>query len=67
MLLFRKSDGMFIGSSGLTAWFGLGDATVADEVEFGIYFITSVIMDVMLDITADLRTRLRDQFPAPHP
>lgn len=38
--------------------------TVADEVEFGIYFITSVIMDVLLDITADLRAALETHYPA---
>ncbi|MBI5958099.1 MAG: phosphoenolpyruvate carboxylase [Chloroflexi bacterium] len=38
-------------------------ATVADEVEFGIYFFTSVIMDVALDVMADLRAALRVYYP----
>lgn len=33
-------------------------ATVADEVDFGLYFITSVVMDVVVDIYDDLRESL---------
>lgn len=38
-------------------------ATVADEVEFGIFFITSVIMDVLLEISDDLHTALVAHYP----
>jgi phosphoenolpyruvate carboxylase len=38
-------------------------ATVGDEVDFGIYFITSVIMDVALDVMADLRASLQTHYP----
>lgn len=38
-------------------------ATVADEVDFGLYFITSVIMDVMVDVYADLRESLQQHYP----
>lgn len=38
-------------------------ATVADEVDFGLYFITSVIMDVTLDVLADLRAALEQYYP----
>ncbi|MBZ0285457.1 MAG: phosphoenolpyruvate carboxylase [Anaerolineae bacterium] len=38
-------------------------ATVADEVDFGLYFITSVIMDVMVDVYADLREALQTHYP----
>jgi phosphoenolpyruvate carboxylase len=38
-------------------------ATVEDEVDFGIYFITSVIMDVALDVMADLRASLQAHYP----
>ena len=37
--------------------------TVADEVDFGLYFITSTIMDVVVDIYDDLRRALQDAFP----
>ncbi len=37
--------------------------TVADEVDFGLYFITSVIMDVTLDIYDDLRAALIANYP----
>ncbi len=37
---------------------------VADEVDFGLYFITSVVMDVSLDIYDDLRTVLETQYPS---
>jgi len=40
-------------------------ATVADEVEFGIYFITSVIMDIALDVESDLRAALETHYPGP--
>ncbi len=36
---------------------------VADEVEFGIYFITSVIMDVVIDIYEDLQSALEEFYP----
>jgi phosphoenolpyruvate carboxylase len=38
--------------------------TVADEVDYGLYFITSVIMDVVLDIYDDLRAVLEAEYPA---
>jgi phosphoenolpyruvate carboxylase len=38
-------------------------AKVADEVESGIYFFTSVIMDVALDVLDDLRAALAGQYP----
>jgi len=38
--------------------------TVADEVDFGLYFITSAVMDVALDIYADLRAVLETHYPA---
>lgn len=38
-------------------------ATVADEVDFGLYFITSVIMDTLIDLYADLRTSLETHYP----
>jgi phosphoenolpyruvate carboxylase len=38
-------------------------ATVADEVDFGVYFLTSVIMDVVVDIYADLRVTLETYYP----
>ena len=37
---------------------------VEDEVDFGLYFITSVIMDVTLDIYDDLRAALEQHYPA---
>ena len=36
---------------------------VEDEVDFGLYFITSVIMDVLLDIYEDLREVLEKHYP----
>ena len=36
---------------------------VEDEVDFGLYFITSVIMDVLLDIYDDLREALEKHYP----
>ncbi len=36
---------------------------VEDEVDFGLYFITSVIMDVTLDIYDDLRAVLEQHYP----
>ena len=38
-------------------------ATVADEVDFGAYFITTTIMDVVVDIYTDLRESLEAHFP----
>jgi len=37
--------------------------TVEDEVDFGLYFITSVIMDNLLDVTGDLRASLEAHYP----
>ena len=37
--------------------------TVEDEVDFGLYFITSVIMDTLLDIADDLRASLQTHYP----
>jgi len=36
--------------------------TVADEVDFGLYFITSVIMDVAIDIYDDLEASLNKHY-----
>ncbi len=36
---------------------------VEDEVDFGLYFITSVIMDVVLDIYSDLQYVLQQHYP----
>lgn len=36
---------------------------VSDEVEFGIYFITSVIMDVVIDIYEELQVTLEEFYP----
>ncbi|MBI1258850.1 MAG: phosphoenolpyruvate carboxylase [Chloroflexi bacterium] len=36
---------------------------VEDEVDFGLYFITSVIMDVLLDVYGDLRDALEKHYP----
>ncbi|MFO7320584.1 MAG: phosphoenolpyruvate carboxylase [Chloroflexota bacterium] len=38
-------------------------ATVADEVDFGLYFLTTVIMDVVVDIYTDLRHSLEKFYP----
>lgn len=38
-------------------------ATVMDEVDFGLYFITSTIMDTVLDVYDDLREALRTHYP----
>lgn len=38
-------------------------ATVADEVDFGMYFVTSAIMDVVVDIYTDLRESLERIYP----
>lgn len=38
-------------------------ATVADEVDFGMYFITSVVMDVVVDIYDDLQMALAAHYP----
>jgi phosphoenolpyruvate carboxylase len=37
--------------------------TVADEVNFGLYFITNVLMDVTCDIYGDLRHALKTHYP----
>ncbi len=37
--------------------------TVADEVDFGLYFITSVIMDVVIQVYADLEASLNKHYP----
>ncbi|MGB1286732.1 MAG: phosphoenolpyruvate carboxylase, partial [Aggregatilineales bacterium] len=36
---------------------------VADEVEFGLYFVTSVIMDAVVDIYDDIYRILEDKYP----
>jgi phosphoenolpyruvate carboxylase len=38
-------------------------ATVADEVQFGLYFITTTIMDEVVDIHQDLRDALENHYP----
>ena len=38
--------------------------SVMDEVEFGLYFLTSVIMDVTVELYAELRRELSQRFPA---
>jgi phosphoenolpyruvate carboxylase len=38
-------------------------ATVADEVDFGLYFITSSIMDTVVDVYDDLRDSLQTFYP----
>jgi|FLYN01.1.fsa_nt_gi phosphoenolpyruvate carboxylase len=38
--------------------------TVADEVDFGLYFITSVIMDVVISIYDELQDALETYYPA---
>jgi phosphoenolpyruvate carboxylase len=38
-------------------------ATVADEVDFGLYFITSVVMDVVAEVYAELRAVLSETYP----
>lgn len=38
-------------------------ASVMDEVEFGLYFITSVVMDVLVDIMIDLHASLEKYYP----
>jgi phosphoenolpyruvate carboxylase len=37
--------------------------TVADEVDFGLYFLTSVIMDVTVDVYEELEASLRTYYP----
>jgi len=37
--------------------------TVMDEVDFGLYYITGVIMDVVLDVYEDLIRNLDQEFP----
>jgi phosphoenolpyruvate carboxylase len=37
--------------------------TVIDEVDFGVYFITSVIMDVSLELVDDLQLTLEHYYP----
>lgn len=38
-------------------------ATVADEVDFGLYFITSVIMNTTIDVYIDLQAALQKYYP----
>ncbi|MFN8420134.1 MAG: phosphoenolpyruvate carboxylase [Anaerolineae bacterium] len=38
-------------------------ATVADEVDFGLFFITSVIMDLVVDFYAELQETLTKYYP----
>ncbi|MCC7208472.1 MAG: phosphoenolpyruvate carboxylase, partial [Anaerolineae bacterium] len=38
-------------------------ATIMDEVDFGVYFLTSVIMDVALDLYDELRFLLERHYP----
>ncbi len=38
-------------------------ATVVDEVDFGLYFVTSAIMDVTLDSYAELQSALESAYP----
>jgi phosphoenolpyruvate carboxylase len=38
-------------------------ATVSDEVDFGVYFLTSSVMDVVVDLYDDLRRSLRTHYP----
>lgn len=37
--------------------------SVMDEVEFGLYFLTSVIMDVTVDVYKEVRSGLAQRFP----
>jgi phosphoenolpyruvate carboxylase len=37
--------------------------TVMDEVNFGLYFMTTVIMDLMVDVQDELRAALRQHYP----
>ncbi len=37
--------------------------TVADEVQFGLYFITSVIMDVIVDMYSEIYEALESHYP----
>jgi phosphoenolpyruvate carboxylase len=39
-------------------------ATVSDEVDFGVYFLTNSIMDVVVDLYDDLRRSLRANYPS---
>ncbi len=36
---------------------------VADEVDFGLYFITSVIMDVVIDVYGEMQASLETHYP----
>lgn len=38
-------------------------ATVSDEVDFGIYFVTTVIMDLVVDIYAEMQSALDRHYP----
>ena len=38
-------------------------ATVEDEVQFGLYFLTKYVMNVVVDLYSDIRTTLHDHFP----
>ncbi|GAB1422333.1 phosphoenolpyruvate carboxylase [Anaerolineales bacterium] len=37
--------------------------TVSDEVEFGLYFLTSVVMDTVIDVYEDLQISLERYYP----
>ena len=39
-------------------------ASIADEVDFVVYFLTSVVMDVLIALTDDLRASLQTHYPA---
>jgi phosphoenolpyruvate carboxylase len=39
-------------------------ASIADEVDFAAYFLTTVIMDVLIALTDDLRASLQAHYPA---
>lgn len=41
----------------------LTQTTVADEVNFGLYFVTTVVMDVLVDIYFDMRYALTECYP----
>ena len=37
--------------------------TVADEVQFGLYYLTTVIMDVAIEVYGDLQDALEERYP----
>ena len=39
-------------------------ASIADEVDFVVYFLTTVVMDVLIALTDDLRASLQTHYPA---